>query len=158
MNRILTVEDVKLVIQQAKSGSADPAGMVIGLFEGLGDTASVTGPVLSQGFSEAGIALPAEAKEILGELTKIEKNGDTVQLAMNSQLQPTVRGTQLRLGPTISAVMQKFPDGAALAEISGISVNKFVWIDIQRLQFHENGGKRSVRVDTNFGGKDFDLP
>ena len=158
MSRILTVEDVKKVIQQSKGGGADPAGLVIGLFEGLGDSASVTGAVFAQGLHESGFPLPAEAKDILAGITKIEKDGDKLQLVMGSQLQPTVRGTQLRLGPTVSAVIQKFPDGAALAEISGISVNKFVWIDIQRLQFHDNAGKRSVRVDTNFGGKEFDLP
>jgi hypothetical protein len=159
MNRILTVENVKQLIQLAKSGAADPAGVVIGLFEGLGDDASVTGDVLAQGLHESGIPLPAEAKDILDGITTIEKNGDLVRIVvMNSQLQPTVRGTQLRLGPTIAAVIQKFPDGVALANITGIAVNKFVWIDVQRLQYHDNAGKRSVRVDTNFGGKEFDLP
>jgi hypothetical protein len=160
MSRTLTVEDVKQVIQQARSGGAgaDTAGVVIGLFEGLGDNASVTGAVLAQGLSESGILVPAEAKDILGGITAMEKNGDQVQLVMNSQLQPTVRGTQLRLGPMIKAVIQKFPDGIALADITGIAVNKFVWIDIQRLQYHDNAGSRSVRVDTSFGGKEFQLP
>lgn len=158
MSRILTVEDVKQAIQVAKSGGANPAGVLLGLFEGLGDDASVTGSVLSQGLRDSGIPLPPEAREILEGVTSIEKKGDKVQLVMNAQLQPTVRDTQLRLGPTVSAVIQKFPDGVALAEISGIAVNKFVWIDIQRVQFHDSGGKRSVRVDTNFGGKEFDLP
>ena len=43
-------------------------------------------------------------------------------------------------------------------DITGVAVNKFVWIDIQRLQYHDNAGKRSVRVETNFGGKEFQLP
>jgi hypothetical protein len=158
MTRILTVEDVKQVIGQARSGGADPAGIVIGLFEGLGDDASVTGEVLAEGLQESGIPLGEEAKGILGGISTIEKNGDKLQLIMSSQLQPTVRGTQLRLGPTVTTVIQKFPDGVALADITGIAVNKFVWIDIQRLQYHDNGGKRSVRVDTNFGGKEFELP
>ena len=158
MSRNLTVEDVKQVIQEAKNGGSNPAKVVMGLFEGLGNDVSVAGTVLSQGLRESGIPLPSEAKEILEGITTIKKNGDAIQLVMKEQLQPTVRGTQLRLGPTVSAVIQKFPDGAALAEISGISVNKFVWIDIQRLQFHDAGGKRSVRVDTNFGGREFELP
>ena len=45
-----------------------------------------------------------------------------------------------------------------MADISGVSVNKFVWIDVQRAQFHESGGRRTVRVDTNFGGREFVLP
>lgn len=158
MGWILSVEDVQQVIEQAKSSGADPARIVIGVFEGLGDSASVTGAVLVQGLQESGIALAAEAKDILAEILMIEKSGDQLQLVLRSTLQPTVRGTELRLGPTVSAVIQRFPDGTALAAITGIAVNKFIWIDIQRLQFHDNAGKRSVRVDTNFGGKEFVLP
>ncbi len=158
MSRILSVEDLRQVIEQARSCGADRARVVISLFEELGDTASVTGAVVVQGLQESGIALPAEALDILAGVMTIEKSGDQLQLVLRSMLQPTVRGTELRLGPTVSAVIQKFPDGAALAEITGIAVNKFVWIDIQRLQFHDNAGKRSVRVDTNFGGKEFVLP
>ncbi len=88
----------------------------------------------------------------------MEKKGDQVKIDFGSQLQPVVKGTQLRLGPTITTALQKFPDGIALADITGISVNKFVWIDVQRVQFNDNEGKRSVRVDTNFGGKEFKLP
>lgn len=157
MSRVLTVEEVKQVIEQARGAKADPMGNVMGMFEGLGESASVSGEVLQQALKESGIPLPAEYKEIFSGIQTIEKNGDQVQLVMSSQLQPTVRGMQLRLGPTISAVLQKFPDGAALAEISGISVNQFIWIDIQRVQFREQAGKRSVRVDTNFGGKEFQL-
>jgi hypothetical protein len=158
MTRVLTVEDVKQVIEQARSGGADPARVVIGLFEGLGNEASVAGEVLMQGLLEAGIPLGEEAKGVLEGISTLEKNGDKLQLVMISQLQPTVRGTQLRLGPTVTTVIQKFPDGVALADITGVAVNKFVWIEIQRLQYHDNEGERSVRVDTNFGGKEFELP
>lgn len=157
MSRTLTVEVVKQVIEQARSAGADPPAVAIGLFEGLGDHASVTGEVLAQGLRESGIPLPAEAKEVLDGIATIEKNAEQVQLVMNSQLQLTVRGTQFRLGPTMTAAIQRFPDGIALADIKGVAVNKFVWIDIQRLQYHDNGGKRSVRVDTSFGGKEFQL-
>jgi hypothetical protein len=73
-------------------------------------------------------------------------------------MQPEVRGTALRLGPAITFAVQNFPDGMAMADIAGVSVNKFVWIDVQRVQYHSTPGKRSVRVDTNFGGKEFALP
>jgi hypothetical protein len=158
MAKILTVEDVKQVIAQARGGKSDPLAMFTALFEGLGDNASVSGEVLQKGLKESGIPLPAEAGEILGGIESMEKNGDQVKLTLGAQLQPVVKGTQLRLGPEIAFALQKFPDGMALADITGIQVNKFVWIDIQRLQFHDNAGKRSVRVDTNFGGKEFDLP
>ena len=158
MSRILTVEDVKQAIQEAKGGVANPMEVVFRLIEGFGDSASVTGAVLLEGLQESGIPVPAEAKDILGGITTLEKNGDQLLLGLSSQLQPTVRGTQLRLGPTVAAVIQKFPDGVALADITGIAVNKLVWIDIQRLQFHDTAGKRSIRVDTNFGGKEFPLP
>jgi len=158
MSWILSVEDVRQVIEQAKTSGADPARVVIGLFEGLGDSASVTGAVLAQGLQESGIALASEAQNILAGIMTIEKSGDQLQLVLRSTLQPTVRGTELRLGPTVSAVIQRSPDGTALAEITGIAVNKFIWIEIQRLQFHDNAGKRSVRVDTNFGGRVFVLP
>jgi hypothetical protein len=154
----LSVEDVKKLIKKAQVAKADPVGMGMGLFAGLGENASVTGDVLQQALEESSIPMPADAKEILGTVQSLSKKGDQVQLAFGSQLSPVVKGTQLRLGPTISATLQKFPDGLALADISGISVNKFVWIDVQRVQFHETDGKRSVRVDTNFGGKEFKLP
>ncbi len=158
MSRILTVEDVKEVVKQARIVDADPAGIVAELFAGLGDNASVTGDVLQQGLRESGIPLPAEASDILGNVQTIQKNDDVVQLNFGSQLQPVVRGTQLRLGPAITFALQKFPDGIALADIRGIAVNKFFWIDVQRVQFHETNGQRSVRVDTSMGGKEFRLP
>jgi hypothetical protein len=158
MGRTLTVDDVKELIGKAKSGSADPVGILTGMFAGLGEKASVTGEVLHQALKSSKIPLPSDAGEILGKVQSMEKDGDSVKLVFDAQLEPVVKGTQLRLGPTIAATLQKFPDGVALADITGIQVNKFVWIDIQRVQFRENDGKRSVKVDTNFGGKEFKLP
>jgi hypothetical protein len=152
MSRPLTVEDVKQLILQARSDGVNA------FFDGLGDNISVAGEVLVQGLQQSGIPLPADARDILNSVSSIERNADQVRLVLDSELKPTVRGTQLRLGPAVSAVIQKFPDGVALAEITGIAVNKFVWVDVQRVQYHDTGGKRSVRVDTNFGGKEFGLP
>jgi hypothetical protein len=158
MSRVLTVEDVKQVIEQAKGAKSDPMGIAAGLFAGLGESASVTGEVLQQALKESGMALPAEAAGIFSEVQTVEKNGDAVKLTLKSELQPEVKGAKVKLGPVVAGTIQKFPDGFALAEISGISVNQFIWIDIQRVQFKENAGKRTVRVDTNFGGKEFNLP
>lgn len=158
MSRTLTVDDVKKLIEKARGVMSDPGGVLMGVFEGLGESASVSGEVLQQALMESGIPLPTEATNLLGGMQAIEREGDKVQIALGSQLQPVLHGTQLRLGPTIAFALQKFPDGAALADLTGIQVNKFVWIDIQRVQFHDREGKRSVRVDTNFGGKEFDLP
>jgi len=158
MTEALTVADVKKLIVKARAAKADPVSVGMGLFEGLGENATVTGEALQQALQESGIPLPAEAKDILGTVQSMDKNGDQVQLTFGSQLSPVVKGTQLRLGPMIAATLQKFPDGMALADITGISLNKFVWIDVKRVQFHETDGKRSVRVDTNFGGKEFKLP
>jgi hypothetical protein len=158
MSRTMTIEDMKELIQKGKSAGEDPLAVVTGMFAGLGQNVSVTGEVLLKALKESKVPLPKEAAEILGSVQTLEKDGDDVKLVFAEQLQPVVRGTQLRLGPTIAATLQKFPDGVALAEITGISVNKFVWIDVQRVQFHDNDGKRSVKVDTNFGGKEFKLP
>jgi hypothetical protein len=158
MSRNLSVEDLKELIVQAKSANADPVGIVTGMFAGLGENASVTGDVFQKALNESGIPLPVEAKDILGSIQSMGKSGDQLKIDFGSQIQPVVKGTQLRLGPAIAATLQKFPDGIALADITGISVNKFVWIDVQRVQFHDDDGKRSVRVDTNFGGKEFKLP
>lgn len=158
MNKVLTVEDVKQVIEKVKGAGTDPVGIARELFEGLGDTASVTGEVLQQGLLQAGLGLPGDATNIFGAIQTLDKTGDDVKLTLTSELQPEVRGIKLKLGPTITGAIQKFPDGIALTGINGISVNQFIWIDIQRLQFKDSGGKRSVKVDTNFGGKEFNLP
>jgi hypothetical protein len=158
MSRILTVEDVKKLVEGARGGTADPMAILRGLFEGLGESATLTGDVLQQGLQESGIPLPAEAKTILGNVQTVEKSVDDLKLVLTSELQPEVRGVKLKLGPAISGTIQKFPDGVALVGISGVLVNQFIWIDIQRVQFKENAGKRSVKVDTNFGGKEFQLP
>jgi hypothetical protein len=158
MSRALTVEDVKRVIEKARGAGADPVGIARGLFEGLGESASVTGDVLQQGLQESGVPLPAESKDIFGAIQTLEKNGDDVKLTLTSELQPEMRGIKLKLGPVIAGSIQKFPDGFALVGINGVSVNQFMWIDIQRVQFKDNSGKRSVKVDTNFGGKEFQLP
>lgn len=158
MSRELTVEDVKQVIEKARGAGMDPVGIAAGLFEGLGESASVTGAVLQQGLQESAVPLPAEAAGIFGAIQTLEKNGDDVKLTLASELQPEVRGIKLKLGPAITGSIQKFPDGFALAGMNGVSVNQFIWIDIQRVQFKDSGGKRSVKVDTNFGGKEFQLP
>src|SRR5271165_3072361 len=118
MSEKLTVEDVKELIKKARATASDPMGLGMGLFEGLGESATVTGEVLQQALKESGIPLPDEAGGILGSVQSLAKNGDQVKLVFASQLQPEVKGTQLRLGPTISATLQKFPDGVALADIS----------------------------------------
>jgi hypothetical protein len=158
MTRNLQVEDVKEIVQQAKSVDGDPMGVVTRIFQGLGDSAAVTGDVLQQGLTESGIAIPREAQEIFRGVQSVSKDGDQVKVQLVSQMQPEVRGTALRLGPAITFAVQNFPDGMAMADIAGVSVNKFVWIDVQRVQYHNTPEKRSVRVDTNFGGKEFALP
>ena len=158
MNGTLTVEDVKQLIELARRNTAGPVGLVLGLYEGLGESATLTSDVLQQALQESGIPLSAETMGILGGIQSLEKNGDQLKLMLNAELQPTVRDMKVKLGPTISCAVQNFPDGVAFVGISGISVNQFIWIDIQRLHFKEIEGKRSVKVDTNYGGKEFQLP
>jgi hypothetical protein len=162
--RTFGAKDVADIAERAVAGgkSGDPGTVLRGLFAELGEQATVSGADLSaglsQGLAKGGISVPAEANGILSKVDKLTKDGDTVTLALKEQLRPTVRGAGLKLGPEIKFAVQNFPDGVALADISGIEVNKFIWIVVQRVQFHESGGKRRVRVDTNMGGKDFDLP
>jgi hypothetical protein len=158
MTRTLQVEDVKQIIQQAQSIDGDPLGTVTRIFQGLGDSTTVTGDVLEQALAQSGIALPPEAQPIFRGVQSISKNGEQVQIQLVSRLEPEIRGTPTRLGPTISFAVQNFPDGMAIADITGITVNKFMWISVQRVQYHNTPGRRSVRVDTNFGGKKFPLP
>ena len=158
MSRTFMVEDVKQLIVGVCGASGGPLGIVRALFEGLGEDATLSGEVLQQGLQESGIPLGVETQAILGGIQAVEKNGDNLRLVLNSELQPTVRDMPMKLGPTIACAIQNFPDGMSLVGISGVSVNQFIWIDIQRLHFKENEGKRSVRVDTNFGGKEFQLP
>jgi len=154
----LTAEDVKALVAQAHGIDGDPMGIVTRIFQGLGESASVTGEVLEQGLVAAGIPVPREAQEILDGVETVTKNGDQVEIQLTEQMQPVMRGTPLRLGPAITFAVQNFPDGMAMADIAGVQVNKFMWITVQRVQYHQTGGKRSVRVDTNFGGKEFALP
>jgi hypothetical protein len=157
MTRSLQVDDVKQIIQQAQGLDSDPLGVVTRIFQGLGESATVTGEVVGQALAQSGVAVPGEALEIFRSVQSMSKNGDQVRIQLVSQLQPQVRGTQLRLGPSIGFTVQNFPDGMAMADITGIAVNKFVWIDVQRVQYHNTPGKRAVRVDTNFGSKEFAL-
>ena len=158
MNGILMVEDVKQLIERARGNTAGPVGLVRVLFEGLGESATLISDVLQQALQESGIPLTPEVNSILGGIQSLEKNGDQLKLMLSAELQPTVRDMKVKLEPTISCAVQEFPDGIALVGISGVSVNQFIWIDIQRLHFKEIEGKRSVRVDTNYGGKEFQLP
>jgi hypothetical protein len=158
MTRILQAEDVTELIGQAKNAGADPVGTVTRILQGLGDSASVTGEVVGQALAQLGIAVPPEAGDMLRAVQSIIKDGDLVEVQLASQVQSVVRGTPLRLGPAITFAVQNFPDGMAMADLTGVSVNKFMWIDIQRVQFHETEGRRSVRVDTSLGGKEFVLP
>jgi len=158
MTRNLQVEDVKELITQARSIDADPIAIVTRLFQGLGESATVTGEVLEESLVQSKIPVPREVAEILDCVEAVSKEGDQIKVQLESQMQPVMRGTPLRLGPVIAFTVQNFPDGMAMADISGVSVNKFVWIDVQRAQFHESGGRRTVRVDTNFGGREFVLP
>lgn len=158
MSRILTVEDVKLLMEGVRGATGGPLGIMRALFEGLGDDATLTGAVLQQALQEAGIPLGEDTQALLGGIQSLEKSGDSLKLVLNSELQPTVRDMKMKLGPTIACAIQKFPDGVALVGISGVSVNQFIWIDIQRVHFKDAEGKRTVRVDTNFGGKEFQLP
>jgi|SRR5579862_621450 hypothetical protein len=162
--RTLGADDVAEMAERAVAGgkSGDPGTVLRGLFAELGDAATVSGADLaaglSKGLAKGGVTVPVEATGILSKVDKVTKDADTVTLALKEQLRPNVRGTGMKLGPEIRFTVQNFPDGVALADISGIEVNKFIWIVVQRVQFHESGGKRKVRVDTNLGGKEFDLP
>jgi hypothetical protein len=156
----LSVEDVTELITRVRSARAsDAVGVVREILAGLGASASVTGEVLQQAVRQSAFPLPAEAVDALKAVQSISRDGDRVTIDFGARVERTVRGdTPVRLGPAITFAVENFSDGMALANIAGVTVKKFVWIEIQRVHFREAGGRRSVRVDTNFGGKEFTLP
>jgi hypothetical protein len=108
---------------------------------------------------QAGFAVPAQAASTLGGVQSITKSGERVTVDLGAQMELKVRGdTPVRIGPEITFALQDLADGMALADIAGVAVHKFMWIDLQKVQFRETAGRRTVRVDTNFGGKEFVLP
>jgi hypothetical protein len=157
MTRSLQVEDVTALMQQARSVGADPVGVIRLIFQGLGDDVLVTGEVLRAAIAQSGFSLPVEAGDILGAVACITKSGEQVKVELNSQVETVTMGTPIRLGPEVTHLLQYFPDGMALADITGVAVNKFMWLDIQRVQFRDGAGRWTMRVDTNFGGQEFPL-
>jgi hypothetical protein len=160
MMRNLGVDEVKGLIRGMRGvGAAGALGVVRQVLLGLGDRASVTGEVLGQALTQSGFALPVEAAEVLGTVRSITEDEDRVAVDFGAQVERTLRGKlPVRLGPAITCVVQDVSDGIVLGDIAGLAVKKFTWIDIQKAAFREVDGRRTVRVDTNFGGKEFVLP
>jgi hypothetical protein len=153
--RILSVDDVKKIIADAQVAGTDPVSVAMQVFSGLGDQATVTGANLRDAFSGSAVPLTGPLTTALGAIQKVTKAGNLVTLSNNQEVKLEVNGTQVRLKQDVSLEVAQDTVSPALNNITGVSVHKFLWIDIHSIQLQQNQGQKIARVVTSGGTKEF---
>ena len=152
----LTAADLKNIINAAQDGAADPMLAVAQILQNIGTNVAVSGDVLRSALAEAGITLTGVLASLVAALQSISKFGNAITISNAQQLQAEVRGTPLRLQPTVSFIVSM--DGAVpmITDIQGVAAHRFIWLDIQQLQLNQQ--QKTLRVVTSAGARDFPLP
>lgn len=155
---ILTAADLQKIFMQAKASTTDPVSLVMKLFEGLGENATIFGDVLRQALSDSSAQIGEPFHSILAGVQAVTKSGNSITITSDQDVETVVAETKVKLEQTISLNADLVEGCPTIDNIVGVSVHKFFWIEIQSVQLRQSNGRKSVRVATAMGSKDFDLP
>lgn len=152
---VLSVDDVTKIIADAKSSAADPISVAMQIFSALGDNVSVSGSDLQQALTASAVPLQGPLADVVNAIQGVTKSADLVSLTNTQEAQVVLSGTPVRLRTAVSFNVAETDGLPTLSNISGVSVQKFFWIDIQTIQLTQNQGQKMVRVVTSGGTREF---
>ena len=152
---VLSVEDLKTIIAEAKTGAADPLSIAMQIFAAIGDKVTVSGATLRDALSGSAVSLDGPLGTVVGGIQDLSKNGNLVSVTNVQEMQFELNGTPLRLKQQVSFTVAEQSGLPALEAIAGVSVHKFLWFDMQSIQLKQNQGQKMVRVVTSGGTKEF---
>jgi hypothetical protein len=153
----LSVNDVIKLISGARSGTSDPVSTSIAIFQGLSENAILPGDVLRLAPSQASLSFEGSLTDVLAAVRSVTKTGSLVTFTNSQELRPVIHGTTLRLKQSVTFEVGSDGGNPSLSNITGVSVQKFFWIDIQQIQLRQQNGHKIVHVVTAHGARDFPL-
>src|SRR5208282_481509 len=153
----LSVDDVTKIITNAKTAAADPVSVAMQVFSALGDNVTVSGSDLRQALSTAAVPLEGPLADVVSAIQEVTKSADLVTLTNTQEVQIVLSGTQVRLKTAVSFNVAETDGLPTLNNISGVSVHKLFWFDLQTIQLTQNQGQKIVRVATSGGTREFPL-
>jgi hypothetical protein len=152
---VLSVEDLKTIIAEAKTGAADPLSIAMQIFSAMGDKVTVSGATLGDALSSSAVSLDGPLGTVVGGIQDLSKNGNLVSVSNAQEVQVELDGTPLRLKQQVSFAVAEQSGLPTLDAIAGVSVHKFLWFDMQSIQLKQNEGQKMIRVVTTGGTKEF---
>jgi hypothetical protein len=156
-NTLLTVDDLKAIIEQAQAASVEPVSLGIQIFNALGDNLTVSGDILRQALAESKIVLEGPLGILIDSVQLVTKNADNVTLTNRQELQTTINGVPIKLKPVVTLSAGTEGGCPTIGSIKGVAVHKLFWFDIQEIQVRENQGQRILHVVTSGGTREFPL-
>jgi hypothetical protein len=152
---VLSVEDLKTIIAEAKTGAADPVSIAMQIFSSIGDKVTVSGATLRDALSSSAISLDGPLGTVVAGIQDLSKDGDLVSVNNGQEVKFELNGTPVRLKPQVTFTVAEQSGLPALDAIAGVSVHKFLWFDMQSIQLKQNQGQKVIRVVTSGGAKEF---
>jgi len=70
---VLSVDDVKAIIAEAKRGAADPASIAMQIFAAMGDKVTVSGATLRDALSSCAVSLDGPLENVVGTILDLSK-------------------------------------------------------------------------------------
>ncbi len=153
----LSVADLAKIIADAKTAAADPVSVAVQIFSALGDSVTVSGSDLREALSTSALPLEGPLADVVSAIQGVTKSADLVSLTNAQEVQIVLSGTQVRLNTAVSFNVAETDGLPTLNNISGASVHKLFWFDLQTIQLTQNQGQKVVRVVTSGGTREFPL-
>lgn len=154
---VLTEGDMKEIISQSISKSAEPIALTMGLFGKLGDRVTVTGDVLRKGLADSGIAVTGPTSMLIESVRSIEKNGNTIAVTNDQDLSVKINGEGVRVKATVTLTFITGGDSLAISNITGVAVHKLLWFDVKQVQLSGNQTHKIIHIVTSGGSREFPL-
>ncbi len=144
--RELSEDDIEDIVDQAKQSPGGSVGIIIAVFNNLGDDASVTGSVLNTGLRSGGVMLDNTTAGFLTSAKKVTKKGSRVTITGERGAAPTVTKSGLKIKSKLSFTVGVENGQPTLSNIKGFNapLDGLPDVSIKKLQVNLSTG--SIRV------------
>lgn len=154
----LTLDQVTQLIAQAKTAGANPMLVGIGIFNSLGDNATLTGPTLALALTNSAIPVSPPVLPLLNAIQNVSKAGNHISVTLNQDTDVLMNKTRVTFGSAISFDVNDADGDPALINIVGVTGHKGMFsASVKNIQLNQNQGHWSAAIKTSLTTINIDL-